>query len=68
MQRIRHSSDPLDFSWVCELDRLQDLPHGAGEKHFAPSSRGHSPTQDLHKVVRRAWEKADMENMGSPDT
>lgn len=59
MQRIRHSSDALDFPWVCELDRLQDLPHGAGEKHFTSSSRRHSPSQDLLRVVRRRRERAD---------
>lgn len=27
MQRIRHSSDTFDLSWICELNGLQDLPY-----------------------------------------
>lgn len=50
-KRIRSSSDALDFSRVCELNRLQDLSHRASKQYLSTPFGRHSSSVDLEQIM-----------------
>lgn len=52
-ERIRCSSDPLDFSGLCQLDGFQGFSYRTGEMHLTTSAGSHAPLYHLKKHTVR---------------
>lgn len=50
-ERIRSSSDTLDFARICELNRLQDLFHWASKQYLSTAFGRHSSPVDLETAI-----------------
>ncbi len=51
--RIRHSSDPLDLSWVSQLHRPDGPADGTCEDYLASPTRCHTSLHHLREQQQR---------------
>lgn len=54
LRRIRHSSDPLDLSWVGQLHRPDGPPDGTREEDLSSAAGCHPPLHHLREQQQRA--------------